>query len=143
MDPWGWRYSEAHGAWRMHTGLDLIAPEGTEVRAVQAGRVLRVEEIEGYGLTVLLDHGGGWSSLYAHLLEASVAPGEQLAAGQPLGLVGRSGNATAPHLHLELRQRQGQGLVAVDPTPWLVEAQDSERRNRPDRRTASTTAAMP
>jgi murein DD-endopeptidase MepM/ murein hydrolase activator NlpD len=143
MDPWGWRYSEARGAWRMHTGLDLIVPEGTEVRAVQAGRVLRVDEIQGYGLTVLLDHGGGWSSLYAHLLRATVEPGEQLAAGQPLGLVGQSGNASTAHLHLELRQRQGQGLVAVDPTPWLAEARDSERRNRAASQPVSTTAAMP
>ncbi|MFM7676249.1 MAG: M23 family metallopeptidase [Synechococcus sp.] len=142
-DPWGWRWSESRGAWRMHTGLDLIAPEGTEVLAVQAGRVLRVAEISGYGLTVLLDHGGGWSSLYAHLLRASVSPGEELEAGQPLGLVGQSGNASTAHLHLELRQRQAGGLVAVDPTPRLPAPQDSDFRNRAARRTASTTAAIP
>lgn len=118
-DPWGWRFSSTHGSWRMHTGVDLIAPEGTAVLAVLAGRVQRVEEIAGYGLTVLVDHGGGWSSLYAHLLEASVSPGTNLSAGQPLGLVGQSGNASGPHLHLEVRQRQRQGLVAVDPTPLL------------------------
>jgi murein DD-endopeptidase MepM/ murein hydrolase activator NlpD len=143
MDPWGWRYSEARGAWRMHTGLDLIVPEGTEVRAVQAGRVLRVDEIQGYGLTVLLDHGGGWSSLYAHLLQATVSAGDVLAGGQALGLVGQSGNASTPHLHLELRQRQAGGLVAVDPTERLGAAQDSDFRNRAARRTASTTAAIP
>lgn len=103
----------------MHTGVDLIAPEGTAVLAVNGGRVQRVDVISGYGLTVLIDHGAGWSSLYAHLLEASVSPGESLRAGQPLGLVGQSGNASGPHLHLELRQRQPQGLVAVDPTPLL------------------------
>ncbi|WP_255110591.1 M23 family metallopeptidase [Synechococcus sp. RedBA-s] len=119
QDPWGWRYASARGAWRMHTGVDLIAPEGTAVLAVNGGRVQRVDVISGYGLTVLIDHGAGWSSLYAHLLEASVSPGESLRAGQPLGLVGQSGNASGPHLHLELRQRQPQGLVAVDPTPLL------------------------
>jgi murein DD-endopeptidase MepM/ murein hydrolase activator NlpD len=119
QDPWGWRFSSARGAWRMHTGVDLIAPEGTPVLAVQAGRVQRVDLISGYGLTVLIDHGGGWSSLYAHLLETSVSSGESLRAGQPLGLVGQSGNASGPHLHLEVRQRQPQGLVAVDPTPLL------------------------
>jgi murein DD-endopeptidase MepM/ murein hydrolase activator NlpD len=103
----------------MHTGLDLIVPEGTAVQAVQAGRVQRVGEISGYGLTVLIEHGGGWSSLYAHLWKASVEEGETVGAGQPLGLVGQSGNATTPHLHLELRQRQAQGLVAVDPAPLL------------------------
>ncbi|MEA5391236.1 M23 family metallopeptidase [Cyanobium gracile UHCC 0139] len=119
QDPWGWRFSEARGAWRLHTGVDLIAPEGTAVLAVQAGRVQRVAEISGYGLTVLIDHGGGWSSLYAHLLQASVAEGDSVGAGLPIGEVGQSGNASTPHLHLEVRQRQPQGLVAVDPTPLL------------------------
>jgi murein DD-endopeptidase MepM/ murein hydrolase activator NlpD len=119
QDPWGWRFSSARGAWRMHTGVALLAPEGTAVLAVQAGRVQRVDVISGYGLMVLVDHGGGWSSLYAHLLEASVSPGESVRAGQPVGLVGQSGNASGPHLHLEVRQRQPQGLVAVDPTPLL------------------------
>ena len=122
QDPWGWRYSTARGAWRMHTGLDLIADEGTAVLAVLAGRVQRVAVIDGYGLTVLIDHGGGWSSLYGHLLRASVTQGESVGAGQPLGQVGQSGNASTPHLHLELRQRQPQGLVAVDPTPLLPAA---------------------
>lgn len=119
QDPWGWRYSPARSAWRMHTGLDLIAPEGTAVLAVLPGTVQRVAEISGYGLTVLIDHGSGWSSLYAHLLRASVVAGDSVAAGQTMGLVGQSGNASTAHLHLELRQRQPQGLVAVDPTPLL------------------------
>ena len=119
QDPWGWRFSQARGAWRLHTGLDLIAPEGTAVLAVQAGRVQRVAEISGYGLTVLIDHGGGWSSLYAHLRQASVAEGDSVGAGQSIGAVGQSGNASTPHLHLEVRQRQPRGLVAVDPTPLL------------------------
>lgn len=119
QDPWGWRFSQARGAWRMHTGLDLIVPGGTAVLAVRAGRVQRVDEISGYGLTVLIDHGGGWSSLYAHLRQASVAEGDSVGTGQPIGEVGQSGNASTPHLHLELRQRQPRGLVAVDPTPLL------------------------
>ena len=117
--PWGWRFSTARGAWRMHTGVDLIAPQGTAVLAVNGRRVQRVDRIDGYGLTVLIDHGGGWSSLYAHLLQASVSPDDPVRAGQRLGLVGQSGNASTPHLHLELRQRQPQRLVAVDPTPLL------------------------
>lgn len=122
QSPWGWRYSERRGAWRMHTGVDLIIQKGTPVFAVQKGRVQRVEEIDGYGLTVLIDHGGGWSSLYSHLLKASVGVGDFLAAGQAIALVGESGNASTPHLHLELRQRTAQGTVAVDPTPHLPSA---------------------
>ena len=57
LDPWGWRYSERRSAWRLHTGVDLAAPQGTVVLASRAGRVLLVESISGYGTTVLLDHG--------------------------------------------------------------------------------------
>ncbi|MFQ6537885.1 MULTISPECIES: M23 family metallopeptidase [Aphanothece] len=143
QDPWGWRYSSARGAWRMHTGLDLIAPEGIAVLAVQAGRVQRVAEIDGYGLTVLIDHGSGWSSLYAHLSQATVAAGERLEAGQSLGLVGQSGNASTAHLHLELRRRQPRGLVAVDPTPLLPSPQDAAWRPPPGSPPARATAVMP
>ena len=103
----------------MHTGVDLIIQQGTPVLAVQEGRVQRVDEIDGYGLTVLIDHGRGWSSLYSHLLKASVMVGDFVGAGQAIALVGESGNASTPHLHLELRQRTAQGTAAVDPTPHL------------------------
>ena len=118
LDPWGWRYSERRSAWRLHTGVDLAAPQGTVVLASQAGRVLLVESISGYGTTVLLDHGEGWQTLYAHLHEASVVVGGLLEQGQALGTVGMTGSATGPHLHFELR-RQGTELLALDPTPHL------------------------
>ena len=118
LDPWGWRYSERRSAWRLHTGIDLAAPQGTVVLASQAGRVLLVESISGYGTTVLLDHGEGWQTLYAHLHEAIVVSGVWLEQGQPLGMVGMTGSATGPHLHFELR-RQGAELLALDPTPHL------------------------
>jgi len=118
LEPWGWRYSERRSAWRLHTGVDLAAPQGTVVLASQAGRVLLVESISGYGTTVLLDHGGGWQTLYAHLHEASVVVGGLLEQGQALGTVGMTGSATGPHLHFELR-RQGTELLALDPTPHL------------------------
>ena len=118
LDPWGWRYSERRSAWRLHTGIDLAAPQGTPVLASRAGRVLLVESISGYGTTVLLDHGEGWQTLYAHLHEATVLSGAWLEQGQPLGTVGMTGSATGPHLHFELR-RQGAELLALDPTPHL------------------------
>ena len=116
MDPWGWRYSQRRGAWRMHTGVDLAADEGTPVLAASAGRVLLVESISGYGTTVLLDHGAGWQTLYAHLLSTSVAMGQRLNQGEVLGAVGMTGSASGPHLHFELRRR-GSSLLALDPTP--------------------------
>ena len=118
MDPWGWRYSQRRGAWRMHTGVDLAADEGTPVLAASAGRVLLVESISGYGTTVLLDHGAGWQTLYAHLLSTSVATGQRLNQGEVLGAVGMTGSASGPHLHFELRRR-GSSLLALDPTPHL------------------------
>lgn len=118
MDPWGWRYSSAKAAWRMHTGVDLAAATGTPVLAALAGRVLLVGSVSGYGTTVLLDHGNGLETLYAHLSQASVHEGDSLEQGVQLGAVGMSGAASGPHLHFELRQRGAQ-LQAIDPTPHL------------------------
>ena len=118
MDPWGWRYSESKGAWRMHTGVDLAAPMGTPVLAAKAGRVLLVQAVGGYGNTVLLDHGEGVETLYAHLQQALVREGDWIGQGAQLGAVGTTGAATGPHLHFELRNR-AQALQAIDPTPHL------------------------
>lgn len=122
VDPYGWRYSQARQAWRMHAGQDLIAPEGTPVLAMLPGRVVLANQRDGYGLTVVLDHGRGWQTLYAHLLEASVQPGDLLQAGEVLGRVGQTGRATTAHLHVEVRRRSEAGLLALDPTPLLQDA---------------------
>lgn len=119
IDPYGWRYSQPRNGWRMHAGVDLVVVEGTPVLAAQAGEVALVSWVEGYGLTVVLDHGRGWQTLYAHLAEVAVRPGERLAVGSALGRVGRSGQASTPHLHFELRRRQGESVVALDPVPVL------------------------
>ena len=122
VDPYGWRYSSSRGVWRMHAGQDLVAPAGTPVLAMLPGRVVLAEPIDGYGLTVVLDHGRGWQSLYAHLQSANVRQGDFLTAASTLGLVGQSGRASGPHLHVELRQRQGEQMLALDPTPVLDQA---------------------
>ena len=122
VDPYGWRYSDSRQAWRMHAGQDLVAPEGTPVLAMLPGHVVLVEELDGYGLTVVLDHGRGWQTLYAHLAAASVQPGDFLPAATPLGQVGESGRASGPHLHVELRRRNGERMLALDPTPLIDQA---------------------
>jgi len=119
QSPWGWRWSAARGAWRMHTGVDLIVPAGTPVLAARSGLVVLAESVQGYGLTVLLDHGDGWQTLYAHLEAMAVQPGEVVARGQQLGRVGDTGSASTPHLHLELRRRSERGVEAVNPTVLL------------------------
>jgi murein DD-endopeptidase MepM/ murein hydrolase activator NlpD len=119
ISPFGMRYSESRGAWKMHTGIDLIVTEGTPVLAAEGGTVILVDEVSGYGLTVVVDHGGGWQTLYAHLFEIAVLPGQAVHRAQPLGRVGESGRATTPHLHFEIRQRRGERVVALDPAPIL------------------------
>jgi murein DD-endopeptidase MepM/ murein hydrolase activator NlpD len=101
-----------------HGGLDLAAPAGTGVHAAWSGLARVVESASGYGLHVVVDHGGGVETLYAHLEAVTVRDGAAVAAGQRLGLVGSTGMSTGPHLHFEVR-RAGR---PVDPTAWLPPA---------------------
>ena len=110
------------GHW--HSGIDLAAASGTPVAATLPGIVTVIVSATGYGLHVVIDHGGGLSSLYGgndagaaticlygHLDTVVVASGDDVAAGQIIGTVGSTGNATGPHLHFEIR-RDG---IAEDP----------------------------
>lgn len=87
-----------------HSGIDLAAPPGTPVRACGAGTVTVIHSAWGYGLHVVIDHGGGISSLYGHLSEVDVAGGDYVTAGEVIGAVGSTGNSTGPHLHFEIRR---------------------------------------
>ncbi len=82
-----------------HRGLDLKAPYGTPVKATNSGKVALVRNCYLSGRTVIIDHGGGLYSLYAHLSRIYVLPGEYVKKGQVIGLSGKSGRATGPHLH--------------------------------------------
>jgi murein DD-endopeptidase MepM/ murein hydrolase activator NlpD len=97
------------GHW--HSGIDLAAARGTPVMATLPGIVTVIVSPTGYGLHVVIDHGGGLSSLYGHLDTVLVASGADVAVGQVIGTVGSTGNATGPHLHFEIR-RDG---IAEDP----------------------------
>ena len=119
VQPYGWRYSDQRKRWRMHVGHDLIAPAATPVLAMLSGRVLLAQAISGYGLTVLIDHGRGWQTVYAHLQTADARPGQLVHAGEQIGRVGRSGSASTDHLHVELRRLQGQQAYALDLAPLL------------------------
>jgi murein DD-endopeptidase MepM/ murein hydrolase activator NlpD len=103
----------------MHTGVDLIVPSGTPVLAARSGHVVLAEWVSGYGLTVLLDHGDGWQTLYAHLEGMEVRAGGPIARGERLGRVGDTGRASTPHRHLELRRRGEGGVMAVNPAALL------------------------
>lgn len=100
----GWRSDPFTGQARFHKGVDLAAAYGTEVRAFDGGVVKSAGEQSGYGLTVVVDHGGGRETLYAHLSSLTVAPGEVVEAGQGIARSGNSGRATGAHLHFEARE---------------------------------------
>ncbi len=90
------------GHW--HSGIDLAAPRGTPVSATLPGVVQVVLSPGGYGLHIVIDHGGGLSSLYGHLSAVTVISGQYVLGGEVIGAVGSSGNSTGPHLHFEIRR---------------------------------------
>lgn len=89
------------GDHEMHYGVDIVAPEGTTVRAARSGRVLesRADFERGWGWTVVIEHPDGWITRYAHLSANLARAGEQVARGQTIGRVGNTGRSTGPHLH--------------------------------------------
>jgi murein DD-endopeptidase MepM/ murein hydrolase activator NlpD len=91
------------GTTRLHAGIDLAAPTGTPIIASRGGTVTFVGWMSGYGNTVIVFHGSGVATLYAHLSAFSVQEGQYIAQGGGLGAVGMTGTATGPHLHFEVR----------------------------------------
>ena len=100
---------------RPHFGLDLAAPHGTPVLAVADGIVVSTVRKPRYGRLVVLKHANAVETRYAHLRRFSVREGERVTAGQVIGAVGQSGNATGPHLHYEVRIEG----VPVNPERYL------------------------
>lgn len=101
--PFGMRRHPIFGIRRMHTGQDIAAPYGTLLVAAADGRVMYTGWFGGYGKIVLLDHGEGVSSLYAHLSRILVHPGAAVRRGQAIARVGSTGYSTGPHVHFEIR----------------------------------------
>jgi murein DD-endopeptidase MepM/ murein hydrolase activator NlpD len=99
----GERIHPIDGSRHFHTGVDVRAAAGTPILAAAGGVVKRAGERGGYGNAVEIDHGNGLTTLYAHAQQLSVQPGDTIAEGQALGLVGQTGKATGPHLHFEVR----------------------------------------
>ncbi|MEP7224027.1 MAG: M23 family metallopeptidase, partial [Actinomycetota bacterium] len=100
---------------RMHEGIDIAASSGTPIRAAAAGTVIHAGWLGGYGNLVVIDHGNGLATAYAHASSILVGVGQQVAQGETVSLVGSTGHSSGPHLHFEVRING----VAVDPLLYL------------------------
>ena len=100
---YGWRIDPIYKTRKFHEGIDFTAPRGTPVHATGDGVVKRIQYLRtGYGKNITIDHGFGYSSLYAHLSKVTVKKGQKITRGQIIGKVGSTGKSTAPHLHYEV-----------------------------------------
>src|SRR5215210_369414 len=97
-------------------GVGIAAPVGTPVKAVEAGKVRLVGQFGTYGLTIVLEHGNGYYSVYSHMESADVKLGNSVEKGRIIGRVGGQNSDYGPHLHFEIR---GENQIALDPTTWL------------------------
>jgi murein DD-endopeptidase MepM/ murein hydrolase activator NlpD len=100
----GNRYHPILHQYRMHTGVDIGAPQGTPIHAAGAGTVILASYVRGYGNCIIIDHGDGLTTLYGHCSALAVSEGETVSQGQVIAYVGMTGLATGPHLHFEVRR---------------------------------------
>jgi len=120
----GWlssRFSQArmhpiHNRPLPHEGVDISAPSDTPIFAAAKGRVIRAGWVVGYGLTVEIDHGFGYSTLYGHASTLIVQPGQEVLRGEMIARVGSTGISTSSHLHYEVRVNG----VAEDPARYIL-----------------------
>ena len=101
-----------------HDGIDISAPAGTPVRAARDGRVLYNDALRGYGNLLILEHDGGYATVYAHLRESRADPGDTVRQGEQIATVGETGKTSGPNLHFEIRKDN----VARNPVYFLPEA---------------------
>jgi septal ring factor EnvC (AmiA/AmiB activator) len=107
---------ERYGTFTQNDGVDFETALGTGVRAVMKGKVVYADWFRGYGKLMVVDHGSGFTSIYAHLGDFTARVGERVGEGQTIGLVGDTGYVAASTLHFEIRQDG----VAINPEPWMA-----------------------
>jgi murein DD-endopeptidase MepM/ murein hydrolase activator NlpD len=113
--PYGYRIHPIFKVKKLHTGIDIPAPTGTSITAAAAGTVIYSDWLGGYGKVIMIDHGGGIATLYAHNSSLVASEGQTVKRGDTISKAGSTGNSTGPHLHFEVR-KDG---AYVDPLPWL------------------------
>ena len=87
----------------MHNGVDMNASQGDAIKAAAAGTVILAGVKGGFGITIMIDHGGGMVTLYAHQSRLGSSVGQKVKAGETIGYIGSTGLSTGPHLHFEVR----------------------------------------
>jgi len=123
LSGYGIRLHPVHKVKKRHNGIDFTAPRGTPIQATGNGTVTRIEKRKkGYGNNVIIDHGYGYTTLYAHMQTINVKKGEKVKKGQQIGVVGSTGTSTAPHLHYEVRLNK----KAVNPIDYCLDGLSPE-----------------
>jgi hypothetical protein len=123
LSGFGRRIHPVHKVRKMHHGIDFTAPAGTPIQATGNGVVERVEKRKtGYGRNIIINHGYGYKTLYAHLSSVEVNKGDRVMKGQRIGTVGSTGTSTAPHCHYEVRVNN----VPVNPINYVMDGLSPE-----------------
>lgn len=118
LSGYGIRIHPVHKVNKHHAGIDFTAPQGTPIIATGNGTVTRVERKQnGYGNNVIINHGFGYSTMYAHMYSVDVKVGQKVVKGQEIGKVGSTGTSTAPHLHYEVRLN----TKAINPIDYCLD----------------------
>jgi len=118
LSGYGWRIHPVHKVKKFHKGIDFTAPRGTPIQSTGNGVVKRVQKRKiGYGKNIIIDHGHGFETLYAHMQDIEVTKGQRVKKGQRIGTIGSSGTSTAPHLHYEVRLND----KSVNPIDYVMD----------------------
>lgn len=126
MSGYGMRIHPVHKVRKMHHGIDFTAPRGTPIQATGNGMVQKiVTSKHGYGNSIVIDHGYGYTTLYGHLSEIDVKKGDKVVKGQRIGQVGSTGTSTAPHCHYEVRINN----LPVNPIDYCLDGLTPEEYN--------------
>jgi murein DD-endopeptidase MepM/ murein hydrolase activator NlpD len=118
LSGFGMRIHPIYKLKRFHKGIDFTAPQGTDIQATGDGRILSINKTgSGYGKHLMIDHGYGYKTLYAHMHAITVKEGDIVRKGQKIGIVGSTGTSTAPHLHYEVWLNG----VAINPIDYCLD----------------------